>query len=145
MSNYYLDSERHHITFGYDQCLKSFWLVIYRDHTAGIILDKAENNYIFNNLEDWPGGLMTINDVRYVLEKFSERIPQHDLYQLYLEAEHCGYFASLSVEDFRYPMRNASPLCCLNPGLASLWQKWRDGFYNYFKPKSTRKALNMYK
>ncbi len=101
MSLYRLESNKYEIALGYDQGLKSFWLVVHHNYGNSSHL----NTPIFNNILHWPGVRMSINDVKHVLEKFQEKIPGKELYQLYLEAENCGYFSKLIIDDFRNPSR----------------------------------------
>lgn len=96
MSQYFLDSDRYRVTFGYDRTLGSFWLIIEAKNPD----QQQENELLFNNLLHWPGILMTINDLKYVLERFNERIPEADLYRLYQEAKNFGYFSKLNLDDF---------------------------------------------
>lgn len=102
MSHYNLPSEQYQITYGYDQGLKSFSLIIHCEHTQSEIYNQPLDDFIFHYMKDWPRVRMTINDVKYVLQEFGEKIPENDLYRLYCEAKNCGYFSILNVEDFQY-------------------------------------------
>lgn len=138
MSNYYLDSERYQISFGYDQYLKGFWLVIHQEYDIQFSQSQFGKDQIFNNIVDWPGGVMSINDIKYVLEKFGERIPAYDLYQLYLEAESCGYFSTLSFKDFCYPAREIYTTVIKKKRMVYFFQRIEAVFYQYFKPTLRR-------
>jgi hypothetical protein len=102
MSHYYLESDRYIITYGYDHGLKSFSLIIHCECAGAEIKNQPLDEFIFHYMKDWPHVRMTINDVKYVLQEFGERIPENDLYRLYYEAKNCGYFSMLNVEDFKY-------------------------------------------
>lgn len=102
MSHYFLESDRYQIIYGYDQGLKSFSLIIYYERTGEEINNQPLDDFIFHYMKDWPHARMTINNVKYVLEEFGERIPENDLYRLYCEAKNCGYFSMLNIEDFKY-------------------------------------------
>lgn len=101
MSCYTLHTDAYLINYGYNHCLKGFWLSVYDSKKLKHLGNIFGANPLFSSISAWPGGVMEITDLIYVLKKYGEKIPSSYLQQLYWEAEIFGYFSTLNIKDFR--------------------------------------------